>query len=272
MNQNQSRNYVSVIVPLLVVAVFVITGVMEIHAQLTSMFLQTSGQISAVNTIAKSITITYPQALRMSYCITEPCPPQSTGRSPNIVTQDQVLVLNAIGGVVDNITTLKVGDGVIVYLKQNSPYTIKDISLVPPGCDPLTSICVGTGTITPDGVGGQSPSGSGTSGGIGGQPPTTPPGGSGSQPPVRPCVQVQTYPPKTICPANIQSDLNIGVQSSEVLALQVKLQSLGYFPNTIQPTGYFGPVTKQAVIQYQATNSLPQTGYVGPMTRSALGY
>lgn len=247
MNQNQSRNYVHGIIFAFVVTILAVTVAVKIHAQSTPMFLQTSGQVSIVNIAAKSVTIAYPQALAMVYCVQAPCPPQPTGRNPDTVAQDQVLVLDGTSKVIDDITMLKVGDSVVVYLKQNIPYAIKDTNMVTPGCDPVTGVCTGTVTGLLH-------------------------GGSGEQPPVGPCVQIQTFPPQTICPANIQNDLSLGVRSGEVVTLQTKLQSMGYFPNTTQPTGYFGPVTKQAVVQYQAASGLPQTGYVGPMTRSALGY
>lgn len=63
-------------------------------------------------------------------------------------------------------------------------------------------------------------------------------------------------------------DIQYGDKSNEVLLLQTKLQSLGYFH--VEPTGYFGGLTKQAVIGYQAANGILQTGYVGPITRASL--
>lgn len=68
----------------------------------------------------------------------------------------------------------------------------------------------------------------------------------------------------------IPSNLNLGLQSSDVLNLQVKLQSLGYFPASTQPTGYFGSITQGAVKNFQAANNIPTTGFVGPLTSAAL--
>ena len=59
-------------------------------------------------------------------------------------------------------------------------------------------------------------------------------------------------------------------RSGDVLQLQQLLQQLGYFPAGTEPTGYFGPVTLNAVRLYQAANGISTTGYVGPLTRSAL--
>lgn len=45
--------------------------------------------------------------------------------------------------------------------------------------------------------------------------------------------------------------MRYGDQGSEVLALQRCLQSIGYFPQTVQPTGFYGSVTRGAVFQFQ---------------------
>jgi hypothetical protein len=49
-----------------------------------------------------------------------------------------------------------------------------------------------------------------------------------------------------------------------VYELQYRLRWRGLFHAT--PTGYFGPVTKAAVLQFQRRNDLPQTGVVGYRT------
>jgi peptidoglycan hydrolase-like protein with peptidoglycan-binding domain len=68
---------------------------------------------------------------------------------------------------------------------------------------------------------------------------------------------------------NFSIDLTVGAKGDDVLVLQKMLQEQGYFREV--PTGYFGPVTKAAVMAYQATNGISQTGYVGPLTRAMLG-
>lgn len=55
-----------------------------------------------------------------------------------------------------------------------------------------------------------------------------------------------------------------GTQSSQVADLQQALKDLGYF--TYKPTGYFGTITKQAVMVYQRDNNLMVDGIVGPQT------
>ena len=62
--------------------------------------------------------------------------------------------------------------------------------------------------------------------------------------------------------------MTLGSQSSEVAELQQRLGQLGYF--SASDTGYFGPATRAAVIEFQAANGLPQVGYVGPSTRAVL--
>jgi peptidoglycan hydrolase-like protein with peptidoglycan-binding domain len=63
-------------------------------------------------------------------------------------------------------------------------------------------------------------------------------------------------------------DLKYGMENNEVKELQKALKVLGYF--TLEPTGYFGPRTKQSVIAFQMIKNLPQTGFVGPLTRAEL--
>ena len=62
--------------------------------------------------------------------------------------------------------------------------------------------------------------------------------------------------------------LSVGSTGTEVEQLQQVLQRLGYFAS--EPTGYFGPVTANAVKAFQRDNNIDQRGYVGPGTRSVL--
>ncbi|HYF29407.1 MAG TPA: peptidoglycan-binding protein [Candidatus Paceibacterota bacterium] len=62
--------------------------------------------------------------------------------------------------------------------------------------------------------------------------------------------------------------LGLGSSGPAVLEVQQKLAALGYFKET--PTGYFGPITRAAVITFQAAKGLEQVGQVGPLTRAAL--
>jgi peptidoglycan hydrolase-like protein with peptidoglycan-binding domain len=59
-----------------------------------------------------------------------------------------------------------------------------------------------------------------------------------------------------------------GDRNSEVMALQQRLQRLGYFNGPT--TGYYGPLTKQAVLRYQRAKGLAADGVVGTSTKSAL--
>jgi peptidoglycan hydrolase-like protein with peptidoglycan-binding domain len=63
-------------------------------------------------------------------------------------------------------------------------------------------------------------------------------------------------------------DLSLGSTGDEVLHLQQLLTSLRYLTNA--PTGYFGPLTKAAVIRYQIDNRLQGVGQIGPLTRALL--
>ena len=219
----------------LIIAIVLVSGVAVIttlNAQTKTTFSQANASaIVTVDAHARTITVSYIQ----------PSCPGCSGRSPDILREGDVMATNALDQVENDFTKMKVGDSVSVYFKSNgaasTPYAVKDSTLVPPGCDPITKLCGGSGTITPGGSGG---------------------GGT-----ITPGVKTK--------PVAITIDLSVGVSGDQVSALQLKLQSLGYFPSSLQPTGYFGSVTKKAVIDYQATQGLPTTGFVGPMTRNSLG-
>lgn len=63
-------------------------------------------------------------------------------------------------------------------------------------------------------------------------------------------------------------NLHVGVSGEDVKELQTKLKKLGYF-NT-SATGYYGPVTKNAVIEFQRDFNVSATGFTGPLTRARL--
>lgn len=62
--------------------------------------------------------------------------------------------------------------------------------------------------------------------------------------------------------------LSRGDQGQGVKRVQKKLKELGYYDGAID--GLFGPLTDQAVKQFQRANGLDVDGYVGPKTRAAL--
>jgi peptidoglycan hydrolase-like protein with peptidoglycan-binding domain len=55
----------------------------------------------------------------------------------------------------------------------------------------------------------------------------------------------------------------------QVTKLQSFLSSFNYL--TKSPSGYFGPLTKQAVKDLQSANGIEATGFVGPITRARIG-
>jgi peptidoglycan hydrolase-like protein with peptidoglycan-binding domain len=59
-----------------------------------------------------------------------------------------------------------------------------------------------------------------------------------------------------------------GITNSDVTQLQTVLAQQGLF--TGSATGYYGPLTENAVIAFQAAHGLGQLGVVGPATRAAL--
>lgn len=63
------------------------------------------------------------------------------------------------------------------------------------------------------------------------------------------------------------NNLTVGSEGADVSALQQFLYSKGFL--TVNPTGYFGPLTKAALASYQASVGIsPAVGYFGPVTRA----
>ena len=62
--------------------------------------------------------------------------------------------------------------------------------------------------------------------------------------------------------------LQVGSTGNQVTELQKRLGAEGLYSGPV--TGYFGAMTKAAVIAYQKAHSLPQVGIVGPQTRAVL--
>lgn len=74
--------------------------------------------------------------------------------------------------------------------------------------------------------------------------------------------------PLVTCDAPITSTLYYGSENDEVYTLQSILAQMGYL--RVAPNGYFGPSTRQAVINFQRDQGLVPTGFVGPATRDLL--
>ncbi len=65
------------------------------------------------------------------------------------------------------------------------------------------------------------------------------------------------------------SYLTYGKTGDEVMELQKILISKGYL-KIAAPTGWYGPLTRDAVKAYQIANGIEAVGVVGPITRAAL--
>ena len=80
---------------------------------------------------------------------------------------------------------------------------------------------------------------------------------------------ISSAPKTTIAHGAFTEQLVLGSKSSQVITLQQILKNLGYYTYpTI--TGYYGPVTQQAVIAFQKAHGISAVGFVGPQTRAAL--
>ncbi|KZE69529.1 cell wall hydrolase [Fictibacillus phosphorivorans] len=69
-----------------------------------------------------------------------------------------------------------------------------------------------------------------------------------------------------LLPTNVHAHglLTTGNQGSEVSALQQKLKKMGFFYGPV--TGYYGPITKRAVADFQYKTNLASDGVAGPAT------
>ncbi len=65
---------------------------------------------------------------------------------------------------------------------------------------------------------------------------------------------------------NFTKDLKVGQTSTSVTELQKMLIEQGFL--SAKATGYFGALTKTALMKLQKKNNLPATGFFGPMTRA----
>lgn len=70
----------------------------------------------------------------------------------------------------------------------------------------------------------------------------------------------------------VGQNLTVGSTGSGVVVLQGLLSELGYLNVPINiPFGYFGPLTRSALAQYQAAQGVsPAVGYYGPVTKVAM--
>lgn len=74
--------------------------------------------------------------------------------------------------------------------------------------------------------------------------------------------------PVTQCQVQITHTLQVGSSISDVYTLQEMLSRASYLH--VAPNGYFGPSTKQAVMNFQRDNGISATGYVGESTMNAI--
>ena len=81
---------------------------------------------------------------------------------------------------------------------------------------------------------------------------------------------VQGYSTDTQTTGSFTRYLTVESIGDEVRLLQATLKQLGFFPAKANVTGYFGSVTRNAVIDYQKAHGIDPLGVVGPETRNSL--
>lgn len=85
---------------------------------------------------------------------------------------------------------------------------------------------------------------------------------SGTRPTVRPAVNTTPVSDRQLV------GLGVGDSGPGVTSLQNRLQSLGFF--NANPTGYFGTITRDAVVSFQQANAIAATGLVTEETLAIL--
>ncbi|MBA2609755.1 MAG: murein L,D-transpeptidase [Actinobacteria bacterium] len=86
-------------------------------------------------------------------------------------------------------------------------------------------------------------------------PPTTPP-------------STPVAPPAAVTEPEVRSTLRPGAKGPEVLALQQRLRSLGYWLG--EPDGTYGDLTIQAVTAFQKVRDMPRDGIAGQQVARAV--
>lgn len=73
----------------------------------------------------------------------------------------------------------------------------------------------------------------------------------------------------TLIPKSENVVSQVGSRGNEVRAIQERLKERGLFKDNV--TGYYGEVTRKAVLAFQKQQGISQTGVAGPQTLRALG-
>jgi len=76
----------------------------------------------------------------------------------------------------------------------------------------------------------------------------------------------------TVACTYVESDARYGMKdkttNGTVVNIQAFLHGKGFL--SVEPTGFFGPLTKKAVQEFQKRYGLPATGFFGPMSRAKM--
>ncbi|NEQ96657.1 MAG: SH3 domain-containing protein [Cyanothece sp. SIO2G6] len=64
--------------------------------------------------------------------------------------------------------------------------------------------------------------------------------------------------------------LTLGDSGTAIATLQTRLRDLGFFPANVTISGYYGPITVDAVEAFQRSQNLAVDGIAGPVTQTAL--
>ena len=75
----------------------------------------------------------------------------------------------------------------------------------------------------------------------------------------------EVKPPSSTKVKSLERELYIGLRGEDVKSLQLFLKNKGFFTYPTL-TGYFGEITKKAVIAFQSSQKIKQTGEVDPVT------
>ena len=77
-------------------------------------------------------------------------------------------------------------------------------------------------------------------------------------------------PTPKISNGKLTMTLKLGYWGGQVKILQEFLKQQGYFPQAETTSRYFGPLTKNSLIEFQKANALEAVGTLGPKTRGLI--
>jgi len=240
----------------------------QVQPPISKTFLQRTAIVDAVDVTNNTITVHYLYACP-AIARADGTPVCTAVVQSEVISPDSTLFLTSYNLVLASVQGIKQGKQVTIYTKVVDSNSTKAYLVR------VTPCMLSSETVTVPAPGGtttvQMPCAVESVGSGGGVMPAVPqplPGSTnGSNGSItNPAPRTSSVESSSI----FVRDLEVGSRDETVRMLQDKLRQLGVFPLGTPSTGYFGPTTRSAVVEYQRQHGIPTTGFVGPLTRSSL--